>query len=67
MKRTKRTTWCPMGSNEAVKADSWKRDFGLRQVEPDAVLRGVYKIHNLLDRQAHDLKPLTEWITRTKS
>lgn len=64
-----------LNNDAAVKADSWKRDFGLRQVVPTAVLSGVYKLHNLLDAQergltlfwAHDLKPLTEWIASTKS
>lgn len=64
-----------LNNDAAVKATSWKTDFGLRQVVPSAVLSGVYKLHNLRDAQdrglalfwAHDLGPLTEWITRTKS
>ncbi|MCR8548663.1 XamI family restriction endonuclease [Salipiger sp. P9] len=63
-----------LNNDAAVKAVSWKRDFGLRQVVPCAVLSGVYKLHNLLDAQerglaifwAHDLDPLTEWIARTR-
>ncbi|WP_092860202.1 XamI family restriction endonuclease [Albimonas pacifica] len=63
-----------LNNDAAVKADSWKRDFGLRQVVPTAVLSGVYKLHNLMDAQdrgltifwAHDLKPLTDWITDTQ-
>lgn len=63
-----------LNNDAAVKAASWKLDFGLRQVVPAAVLSGVYKLHNLLDAQdrgltlfwAHDLKPLTDWITGTK-
>jgi len=63
-----------LNNDAAVKATSWKTDFGLRQVVPSAVLSGVYKLHNLRDAQerglalfwAHDLAPLTEWITRTK-
>ena len=63
-----------LNNDAAVKAGSWKRDFGLRQVVPTAVLSGVYKLHNLVDAQergltlfwAHDLKPLTEWIKRTE-
>jgi len=59
-----------LNNDAAVKASSWKVDFGLRQVVPSAVLSGVYKLHNLIDAQdrgltifwAHDLKPLTEWI-----
>lgn len=64
-----------LNNDAAVKATSWKTDFGLRQVVPSAVLSGVYKLHNLRDAQerglalfwAHDLAPLTEWITKTKS
>jgi hypothetical protein len=63
-----------LNNDAAVKASSWKVDFGLRQVVPSAVLGGVYKLHNLLDAQsrgltifwAHDLTPLTDWITNTK-
>ncbi len=63
-----------LNNDAAVKADSWKRDFGLRQVVPTAVLSGVYKLHNLLDAQerglalfwAHDLTPLTKWIASIK-
>lgn len=64
-----------LNNDAAVKASSWKTDFGLRQVVPSAVLSGVYKLHNLRDAQergltlfwAHDLGPLTDWITRTKT
>jgi hypothetical protein len=64
-----------LNNDAAVKASSWKTDFGLRQVVPSAVLSGVYKLHNLRDAQergltlfwAHDLGPLTDWITRTKA
>ncbi len=63
-----------LNNDAAVKAGTWKRDFGLHQVVPTAVLSGVYDLHNLLDAQergltifwAHNLKPLTDWITRTK-
>lgn len=63
-----------LNNDAAVKAVSWKRDFGLLQVIPTAVLGGVYKLHNLLDAQergltlfwAHNLTPLTEWIAKTK-
>ncbi len=63
-----------LNNDAAVKATSWKVDFGVLQVVPSAVLGGVYKLHNLLDAQnrgltifwAHDLKPLTDWITSTK-
>jgi hypothetical protein len=64
-----------LNNDAAVKATSWKTDFGLRQVVPSAVLGGVYKLHNLQDAQdrgltifwAHDLKPLTDWIAATKT
>lgn len=63
-----------LNNDAAVKAASWKVDFGLRQVVPCAVLSGVYKLHNLLDAQdrgltifwAHDLIPLTDWIAATE-
>jgi len=63
-----------LNNDAAVKAGSWKTDFGLRQVVPTAVLSGVYKLHNLVDAQergltlfwAHDLKALTEWIAAVK-
>lgn len=63
-----------LNNDAAVKATSWKTDFGLRQVVPSTVLSGVYKLHNLREAQergltlfwAHDLAPLTEWISRTK-
>jgi hypothetical protein len=64
-----------LNNDAAVKAVSWRRDFGLRQVVPAAVLGGVYNLRNLLDAQergltlfwAHDLAPLTAWIEQTKS
>lgn len=63
-----------LNNDAAVKAVSWQRDFGLRQVVPSAVLSGVYNLHNLLDAQergltlfwAHDLAPLTQWIDKLK-
>ena len=63
-----------LNNDAAVKAVSWKTDFGLRQVVPVAVLSGVYKLHNLMDAQergltlfwAHDLAPMTAWIERTR-
>jgi hypothetical protein len=64
-----------LNNDAAVKAVSWKRDFGVRQVVPTAVLSGVYNLHNLLDAQergltlfwAHDLAPLTTWIDKLKA
>lgn len=63
-----------LNNDAAVKAASWKLDFGLRQVVPTAMLSGVYKLHNLVDAQArgltifwaHDLKAMTDWIAATQ-
>ena len=63
-----------LNNDAAVKAGTWQRDFGLRQVVPTAVLSGVYDLHNLIDAQdrgltifwAHDLGPLVNWISQTK-
>lgn len=63
-----------LNNDAAVKAASWKLDFGLRQVVPAAMLGGVYKLHNLIDAQergltifwAHDLKAMTDWIAATR-
>jgi hypothetical protein len=63
-----------LNNDAAVKAGTWKRDFGLRQVVPTVVLSGVYNLRNLLDAQdrglmifwAHKLGPLTQWITQTR-
>ncbi len=64
-----------LNNDAAAKAEGWKRDLGLRQVVPVAVLAGVYNLSNLLDAQdrgltliwSHDLQPLTTWIVATKS
>jgi hypothetical protein len=64
-----------LNNDAAVKASSWKSDFGTVQVVPAAVLSGVYKLHNLLDAQArgltifwsHNLVELTTWIEATKA
>jgi hypothetical protein len=63
-----------LNNDAAVKAGSWRTDFGLRQVVPSAVLSGVYKLHNLIEAQergltlfwAHNLRALTDWITQVK-
>jgi hypothetical protein len=63
-----------LNNDAAVKAASWKLDFGLRQVVPTAMLSGVYKLHNLVDAQerglmifwAHDLQAMTDWIEATR-
>jgi hypothetical protein len=63
-----------LNNDAAVKAGVWRSEFGIRQIIPTAVLSGVYNQANLLDAQekglsliwAHDLRPLTEWISSTK-
>jgi XamI restriction endonuclease len=62
-----------LNNDAAVKALSWKKDFGDTQVVPVAVLGGVYKLRNLTDAQsrglmliwAHHLDPLVEWLLGT--
>jgi hypothetical protein len=64
-----------LNNDAAVKATSWKKDFGATQVVPIAVLSGVYKLHNLTDAQsrgltliwAHNLDPLVEWLLATRA
>ena len=64
-----------LNNNAAVKAVSWKSDFGTVQVVPAAVLSGVYKLHNLQDAQArglsifwsHEINELVAWIEATKN
>jgi hypothetical protein len=63
-----------LNNDAAVKATSWRRDFGNTQVVPVAVLSGVFKLHNLTDAQdrglsliwAHNLEPFVEWLLATK-
>jgi hypothetical protein len=57
-----------------VKAESWTKDFGTRDIVPAAVIGGVYKLRHLSDAQqrgptvfwAHDLQALVLWIERTR-
>jgi hypothetical protein len=64
-----------LNNDAAAKAETWRKDFGERNVVPAAVLSGVYKLHNLVDAQerglslfwAHDLQGLIEWIERARS
>jgi hypothetical protein len=64
-----------LNNDAAVKAVTWRRDFGVRQVVPTAVLSGVYNLHNLADAQergltlfwGHDLERLTGWIGPSKA
>ncbi|HUT09273.1 MAG TPA: XamI family restriction endonuclease [Thermoguttaceae bacterium] len=63
-----------LNNDAAVKAETWKSDFGKTQVVPCAVLGGVYKLHNLEDAQrrglvlfwAHDLEAMLDWIEKTR-
>lgn len=63
-----------LNNDAAVKAEHWRKDFGVKQVVPVAVLSGVFKLRNLEDAQqrglslfwAHDLEQLTGWIEQTR-
>jgi hypothetical protein len=63
-----------LNNDAAAKAEGWLREFGKRGVVPTAVLSGVYKLKNLQDAQrmglalfwAHDLKPMVQWIKKTR-
>lgn len=63
-----------LNNDVGSKAASWRRDFGLLQVVPAAMLSGVYGLNNLIEAQnrgvtifwAHDMCALTDWITQTK-
>lgn len=64
-----------LNGDAAVKAETWRHDFGELQVVPAAVLSGVYALRNLEEAQrrgltvfwAHDLHSLMDWINLTKS
>lgn len=63
-----------LNNDAAIKAETWRNDFGTTQVVPAAVLSGVYAIHNLEDAQerglalfwAHDLRAMMDWVHRTR-
>jgi hypothetical protein len=63
-----------LNNDAAVKAETWKEDFGAVQFVSAAVLSGVYKTLNLVEAQsrgltlfwAHDLQSLVAWLHRTK-
>jgi hypothetical protein len=63
-----------LNNDAAVKANTWRDDFGERHIVPTAVLSGVYKLHNLEDAQtrglvifwAHDLQKMIDWIETTR-
>lgn len=59
-----------LNNDAAAKAEVWRKDFGLTQVVPTAVLSGVYKLGNLRNAQArgltifwaHSLDEMLAWI-----
>lgn len=63
-----------LNNDAAVKAVSWRKEFGERMVVPTALVSGVYKIRNLLYAQekgltlfwGHNLKALVDWVKSTK-
>lgn len=63
-----------LNNDIAVKAGTWRNDFGTVHVVPSAVLSGVYKLRNLQNAQdrgltifwTHSLHELTSWIDRTR-
>lgn len=63
-----------LNNDAAVKAETWRKDFGTTQVVPTAVMSGVYNLRNLEDAQrrgltlfwAHSLSELTSWIEHTR-
>ncbi len=63
-----------LNNDAAVKAETWRQDFGTVQIVPAAVLSGVYKLHNLEDAQnrglalfwAHNLQALVDWLRQTQ-
>jgi hypothetical protein len=63
-----------LNNDAAVKAEYWLKQFGEAQVEPAAMLSGVFKVLNLEQAQrrglalfwAHDLKQLDAFLASTK-
>jgi len=63
-----------LNNDAAVKAETWTKDFGTRNIVPAAVIGGVYKLRHLSDAQqrglalfwAHDLQALVSWIEQTR-
>jgi hypothetical protein len=61
-------------NDAAIKAETWRHEFGDLQVVPSAVLSGVYKLRHLEEVQnrgltlfwAHALQGLLDWIERTR-
>lgn len=63
-----------VNNDAAVKAETWIKDFGTRNIVPAAALSGVYKLRHLADAQqrgltifwTHDLQWLVSWIEQTR-
>lgn len=64
-----------LNNDAAVKAVTWRREFGEVQVVPTAVLDGVYALRNLKDAQdkaltifwSNDLQTMMDWIHSTRT
>ena len=62
-----------LNNDAAVKAETWRREFGTEQIVTAAVLDGVYALRNLVDAQekgltifwAHDLRSMFQWMHST--
>lgn len=63
-----------LNNDAAIKAQTWRRELGERNVVPAAVLSGVYKMESLEYAQAnglalfwaHELQRLLDWIDTTR-
>lgn len=63
-----------VNNDAAVKAETWTKDFGTRNIVPAAVIGGVYKLRHLSDAQqrgltlfwGHDLLALVSWIEQAR-
>ena len=64
-----------VNNDAAAKAETWRREFGERQVVPAAMISGVFKVHNLMNAQdrgltlfwGHDLDTFLQWIAKTQA
>jgi len=63
-----------LNNDAAVKANTWLKDFGDKQIVPSAVLSGVYKLRNLEEAQdrglmlfwSHDLQAMIDWMEESR-
>lgn len=63
-----------INNDAAIKAVNWRRELGINQVVPVAMLSGVFKVSNLMQAQAdgltlfwsHDLEAMKTFIDATK-